>query len=203
MHLTRIELDAREALKLKLIDAYAWHQRLWEAFPGRDGEPRDFLSRTEMQDGHHRTLLLSPEAPTRPGWGHWQTKAVAPAFLEHGSYAFNLRANPVVRTPSRPADGAPRPRGRRTPILNPDGLASWLMRKAEVAGFSVDRSNFEVGAPIRQPFRKQGRTGVHTRVDFQGVLTVQDRDAFKRAFRQGIGPGKAFGFGMLTLRPVA
>jgi hypothetical protein len=30
-------------------------------------------------------------------WGQWQTKQVAPTFLEHVRYRFALRANPTVK----------------------------------------------------------------------------------------------------------
>jgi CRISPR system Cascade subunit CasE len=52
-------------------------------------------------------------------------------------------------------------------------------------------------------FVKQGHRGKHIGVDFQGVLRVTDRAAFHYAFETGIGPAKAFGFGLLMLQPVA
>ena len=201
MYLTRIVLDGREAISIKLSDAYAWHQRLWEAFPDHDGEDRKFLSRTEVRDGQHQTLLLSPQEPFRPDWGLWEIKPVAPIFLDHSTYLFDLRANPVVSKQVHAHDGQPRPRGRRRPVLDPQGLSDWMHRKAETHGFVIDDATLQVGAPVRQPFRTRDRSGVHTRVDFRGVLTVQNRQAFQLAFHSGIGPAKAFGFGLFMLQP--
>jgi len=36
---------------------------------------------------------------------------------------------------------------------------------------------------------------------FKGVLQIHDADAFNRLLRRGIGRHRAFGFGMLLLKP--
>ncbi|GFP24433.1 hypothetical protein HKBW3S09_01900, partial [Candidatus Hakubella thermalkaliphila] len=38
---------------------------------------------------------------------------------------------------------------------------------------------------------------------FEGVLAVKDSGLFLNALRQGVGPGKAYGFGLLSLAPRA
>lgn len=198
MYLTRIDVGSEEALQERLVDAYAWHRALWKAFPGRDGEDRDFLSRTEFQRARQVTLLLSPSEPVPQRWGQWETKCVPEAFLEQERYLFDLRANPVV---SRSREDSPRgTRGKRQPLVRADDLRSWIHRKADGAGFRVDEETLDVGVPLRQPFRKKSGSGVHTRVDFRGVLSVSDYDRFQEAFKKGIGPAKAFGFGLLMLR---
>lgn len=35
---------------------------------------------------------------------------------------------------------------------------------------------------------------------FDGVLGVTDAEAFRVALREGVGPAKAFGFGLLSIR---
>ena len=42
----------------------------------------------------------------------------------------------------------------------------------------------------------------HSSVLFDGLLRVTDTDAFLRTLVRGIGPGKAFGFGLLSVAPV-
>lgn len=39
-------------------------------------------------------------------------------------------------------------------------------------------------------------------VRFDGVLTVTDPDTFRQTVAAGIGPAKAFGFGLLSVAPV-
>ena len=67
-HLTQINLDFATAARLRLRDCYDWHQAVWKAFPGRDGQPRDFLMRLDRQRDGFRLLIVSPNEPTRPDW---------------------------------------------------------------------------------------------------------------------------------------
>jgi len=202
MYLTRIQLPLENALSLRLSDAYAWHQRLWEAFPGRNGQQRDFLSRIDAKAGGVQVYLLSPTEPTPPNWGDWQTKLVQPAFLDHEQYAFELRANPTVCRVVRSDDGGRRRNGQRTAIRDDPGLRDWIQRKSQCAGFALEAVTH--AAPIDQYLHKPGqrRSAKHVCVDYRGRLRVTDPEAFKAAYRQGIGPAKAFGFGLLLLLPI-
>jgi CRISPR system Cascade subunit CasE len=199
--MTRVRVSTIEAAKLRLSDNYAWHQTLWHAFPGRDGDNRDFLTRVDRRDQLFEALILSPNEPTQQTWGQWQTKQVTPSFLEHLRYRFSLRANPTVKRVVRDDEGNRKKNGCRTAICQPGELQAWLENKGKTSGFSVD--SVDCGSPIREPFfRKNGR-GTHVRVDFQGVLTVTDRERFREVFQKGIGTARAFGFGLLLLQPIA
>lgn len=143
--------------------------------------------------------MLSEEKPILPDWGKWETKEIKPNFLEYDQYLFNLRANTTVKRVVRNDSGKRKKNGRRTAIYNDKKLKEWLSRKAQQSGFEVELCNAD--PPISQPFRKKGKFGKHVRVDFKGILKVFDRSAFKTAFAKGIGPAKAFGFGMLMLDP--
>ncbi len=210
-HLTKIEIDHETAHKAGLRDAYAWHQKVWHAFPGRDKEARDFLTRLDEIDGGLRLLVLSPSEPVRPGWcpsPAWQTKPVNESFLAHPRYMFSLVANPTrkVKSEKNPKNG------RRVPIAHREdkeidgkpvpGLLSWLRRKGEQHGFTFDPDSVRTAPRPRQWFLKNGSAGLHGAVEFSGVLAVSDRSLFREAALRGIGSAKAFGFGMLCLSPV-
>lgn len=199
--LTRVRVSVIEAAKLRLADSYAWHQVLWHAFPGRDGCARDFLTRVDRCDGCYEALILSPVRPGPQPWGRWESKEVAPAFLEHSRYRFSLRANPTVKRVVRDESGQRKKNGRRTGIFSPDELETWLKTKGEAAGFRIETMSCD--PPVRESFCRQGRQGTHLRVDFRGTLAVDDRQRFQAAFQQGIGPARAFGFGLLLLQPIA
>lgn len=192
-YLAQAVVPKREALARRLHDAYAWHQAIWEAFPGRDGQRRDFLFRLDDRGKGFRLYVLSAAAPTPPDWGEWQVKPIAEPFLEHEAYRFQVRANPTMR---RCSDR------RRLALYAEDRLRAWMGRKAEAAGFALEEGSLVVGAPIDETFRRDGKAGKHVAVDFQGLLRVTDRDRFKQAFRNGIGSAKAFGFGLLMLQPI-
>ncbi len=200
-YLTQIRLDKGEAARLHLHDTYAWHQRLWGAFPAKDGETRDFLFRLDDARDSFRVLLLSPEEPSPAGWGAWEIKAVAEGFLEHERYLFQIRANPTIKRVVRDEAGERKKNGRRDAIYDSEALRAWMERKAGQAGFAMLECN--PGPATQSFFVKDGHRGKHVAVDFQGVLRVVERDAFRRAFATGIGPAKAFGFGLVMLQPVA
>jgi len=194
MYLTLIQLHKRDAANKQLRDNYTWHQALWEAFPGRPDDNRDFLFRVDDKHPWFRVFLLSAIRPVPQSWGHWQTKQVAETFLNRRQYAFQLKANPTMR---RCHDR------RRVGICTEAGLRQWMLRKAEQHGFALDTESLVIGAPIEEIFTRGQQLGKHISVDFKGYLTVTDRNSFKAAFEKGIGPAKAFGFGLLMLQPIA
>jgi len=205
IYLTQAHLNFATALRRRLRDGYDWHQAVWQVFPGRDGQQRDFLTRLDTRDDGFRLLIVSPVQPTRPSWWPggpeaWQTKPVPESFFSRGRYAFQLRANPTKKVAVKNPDGTMKKHGRREPLRTPDELLAWLQRKAAQGGFAVERS--EVHREGREAFIKNGRAGTHSTVDFRGVLVVKDPAAFQQTFRTGIGSAKAFGFGLLVIAPL-
>ncbi len=199
--LTQVWVERNEAARNQFRDVYAWHQAIWRAFPGEDGRPRKFLFRLDDRHERFRLLILSPRRPELPDWGTWRTKEIVPGFLEHEVYLFQIRANPTIKRVVRAADGTRKRNGRRTAITREEELSAWLERKAGQSGFEVLEAI--AGPPTKVHFIKDRRQGTLVSVDFQGRLRVVDRDLFQRAFMKGIGPAKAFGFGLLMLQPVS
>lgn len=202
--LTKIEIDYEASYKSGLRDTYGWHQRVWEAFPNRNGETRDFLTRLDEVEGGFRLLLLSPTAPVRPSWcpeNAWQSKEFQETFFEHRLYQFSLLANPTKKVKSSPT-GILLKNSRRVPICTREDLLKWLERKADQNGFKIDRKRIRLIPRPRQIFVKKGTAGTHSATEFSGHLEVIDSGKFKMAGVQGIGSAKAFGFGMLCLSPL-
>jgi hypothetical protein len=48
-----------------------------------------------------------------------------------------------------------------------------------------------------------GHSTTHLAVLFEGLLRVTDKDAFLETLTHGIGPAKAFGFGLLSVAAVS
>lgn len=179
-------------------DAYGWHEAVWEMFPGRHAHNRrdvGFLFRVDELRSHFQVHVLSELRPALPAWGAWRTKEVATTFLDHARYRFKLKANPTVR---RKEDG------RRLGLFKEELLMAWMLRKAAENGFAVDDGTLRIGAALDERFwhKKLGKLGKHTSVDFEGVLRVTEREAFRQAFGRGLGSAKGFGFGLLMLVPM-
>jgi CRISPR system Cascade subunit CasE len=211
--LARIELDTAALERLEILDSYDWHQRLWTCVPDAPKSDRDFLTRIDLLDGAARAWMLTVRRPVCPAWcptEAFSARELAPGFLSHKRYAFDLRANATKALVQRTADGSPqrkangkRASGKRVPLVDPVDLRSWLDRKAADAGFRIaDAKPLEIGPMVESHFRKKGTGGSHGGVQFRGVLEVTDPTKFAQAYSKGIGPAKAFGFGLLLLAPV-
>ncbi|MCH5277632.1 MAG: type I-E CRISPR-associated protein Cas6/Cse3/CasE [Desulfovibrionaceae bacterium] len=204
--LARATLGKDDMAACRLLDNYDWHKAAWQCFPGMPDADRDFLLRLDWQENGCQVYILSGPEPVRPGWcpaPGWEVKEIAPGFLRHERYRFDLLANPTRKLVVRDTEGKRRKNGRRVPLLHEDEQRRWLEGKGRQHGFCL-----EDGVPLtveparRHPFLRQGTSGLHVGVRFRGVLSVTDRELFAAAFRKGVGSAKGFGFGMLLLQPI-
>lgn len=208
LHLTQILVPYEDAVRLlRIRDTYDWHQRVWQAFAGRDGAPRDFLIRVDRKEEAFRVLILSRSAPAKPDWcpaDYFATKPIPESFFTHTRYQFSLLANPTKKLRSLNPDGSRKKNGRRAPITRREDLLAWMQRKAEAGGFRVRPGTLRAIPRGREFFHKDGRSrGTHTAVEFQGELAVTDPERFRATVAAGIGSAKAFGFGLLVLAPLS
>ena len=210
LHLTKIEIDYETAHKAGLRDAYAWHQRAWQAFPGHPEGARDFLTRLDDTGDGFRFLIQSASQPQRPGTcpeTAWQTRGIPENFFTHPAYRFSLLANPTRKLAApRDAEGKRR-NAKRVPISTREDLLAWIERKGLQHGFSIDSATLQTIPRPRQVFVKkstadtQRHAGLHSATEFVGILKITDPALFIQATHTGIGSAKAFGFGMLCLSP--
>lgn len=191
--LSQTEVPWAWALKQGLGDPYKLHQWIWDSLPDDSDAKRDYLFRSDVAHGILRVLLLSERVPCESADATWKTTEMSPTFLGHGTYRFQLRANPTFR---RASDH------RRLAIFDEAELRDWFARKFEVAGCVV--GELELSAPQKLQFRKGAgmRPGTLCAVDASGSIVVKDEAAFRAAFDAGIGSAKGFGFGLLLLQPV-
>lgn len=130
---------------------------------------------------------------------------------------FRLKANPTKKVgttkKTERMSGTARDNGRRVPLVGEEAQIQWLCRKAASSGFRLVsvRAYEEIkdvsvlnGAWISGLRKKNGQEGTADKVQFRGVvfdghLVVTDHESLQVALRQGIGSGKAYGFGLLSL----
>jgi CRISPR system Cascade subunit CasE len=207
-YITQVTLDFANAARLGLRDSYDWHQKVWKAFPGRDGERRNFLTRLDQRREGFRLLIVSPVEPLRPEWcpadgESWKTKPIPEPFFARERYAFQLCANPTKKVSKALPDGTLTKNGRRVPLTGREDLLAWIKRKGSQGGFAVDEATLRTCSRGREHFDKKGQSGLHSAVEFQGVLAVTDSAQFHETFTRGVGSAKAFGFGLLAIAPIA
>ena len=136
---------------------------------------------------------------------------------------FRLKASPVKRPPPKKyGKGEYRGNTNRIPIQNEGALMKWLKRKGASAGFDPieikttrEDNIYDIKiikfstSQIKTPFQYRKITGkkknhiiVFYSVLFEGRLKINKLNEFKKTLINGIGPGKAFGFGMLSIYPI-
>lgn len=146
-------------------------------------------------------------------------KSIAPlmdAITEGQVLRFRLRANVTKKIDTKSGPDGKRRNGRRIPLRTPEEQIAWLVRKAEQSGFQLlEVDPLDMAGPPIPDVSIRAERDVHARpacngrspaltfgaVVFEGRLRVTDRPAFLSALVSGIGPGKAFGFGLLSVAP--
>lgn len=224
--ITPVSGHEREAAYDWMRNAYEQHQWLWRFLPAPAGTQRRFLFRRRDVDGLPRFYVVSPDEPSSPSQ-HWQvtSKRYAPVLKVGDVLDFELRANPVVTIRSESGKSARHDvvMQAKTRLLRERGLArwadwtgtdrpgladlvrqsagAWLQTRSKRLGFAlVDPDNFLRTDGYQQHRGKGGVLRLST-VDFSGRLRVMNPDALQDALYSGIGHGKAFGCGLMLLRP--
>jgi CRISPR system Cascade subunit CasE len=206
-------------------NCHAFHQTIMRGFPtvATDAPRKEFyvLYRPEL-DAHSGALTVLVQSLTEPNWaplrGDWSAvltaesreplvKRVDSAFqrIAAGSQLrFRLRANPTKRLIKTLPDGSPnKGGGKRVQLFHEADQLAWLMRKGETGGFRVEsvQARADRLGGKRQVGRRGQRDIVLDAVVFDGELTVIDAAVFQRTLVAGIGSGKAYGFGLLSVAP--
>ncbi len=133
--------------------------------------------------------------------GDPQSKAFDPAFTVGQRLAFRLRCRPTKKV--KVEDGK---NSRLRALRTEDERLEWLSRQGRKAGFLVEwvevsQEIWHDTKPVESEEDNHRRRRRVSATRFDGVLVVQDPDRLTEAVRKGIGPQKAYGFGLLSLAP--
>lgn len=203
MFLTRLRLDPRSALvRRDLGDPYEMHRTLVRAFVTDEVRPPPrFLWRAEATAAWTEPVILV-QASAQADWSVLEdmpnylkqvpdTKPLPESQPQAGErYRFRLFANPTVTRA-----------GKRRGLVSEAAQLSWLSRQGERLGFVLEAALVTGSELIHS---RKGETRINLlKVCFEGALRVSDAQLLAQAVQIGIGPGKAFGCGMLSLARVA
>lgn len=204
MYLSRVELDPRNRETLRALGApRRLHGAIESAFTG----PRTRrLWRLDRLNGRLWLLILSEEIPELSHLiaqfgveqGIAETRDYAPLLeriVDGSSWRFRLAANPIKNV--KVANG----RGVVRNHVTVEQQERWLAERAPRHGFVLESEAFRVVDSRWQIFMKKSdgnRVRIHA-VTFEGTLRVTDTALFREALTHGIGRGKAYGLGLLTL----
>jgi len=195
MYLSKVKLQV-----IGLNNAHVWHKALWTLFPNIEpGSHAPFLFRIEKMNLSKGADLLVQSDYLPEKSSHLARvlahKSWEPQFREGQRLIFSLRANPTKKI----RDQDDRERKIRVPLIKEEEQKNWLRRKLSDAG-EIRALDIQNNPPIY--FRKGSRAGKVVPVSFEGILEVQHPDALRQIWKNGIGPAKAFGCGMLMLKRI-
>lgn len=186
-------------VKADLADAQRLHRRVM------DGFPKDHLETPRAQFGVLFRLVpqgLWVQSNTLPSWS-----GLPPGYL-HGTdmisrvpvveagvtCRFVLTANPTRKVDTKSVNGQRR-NGRRVPLGTEDERLAWLTRKGEAGGFEI----LTIDGSDHGRIRSASKGVTLETVTFRGMLRVTDTELFRSTLADGIGPGKAYGCGLLSI----
>lgn len=197
------------------LDVHRLHQLVLAGFPPRTGAASDerlppvlfAAARTEAtreggsgptRAGRPQRILVQSTA--RPNWTpliEAGQLADAPTQLTEQSFAagdhveVRVIANPSYRD---------RETGRRIGLTALADCGQWLHRHLTAHGLHVHPHQIAPGNPHRLTGRKGSRHITLIACDFWARGTVADPGLFHEVLTKGLGPGKAFGCGLLRAR---
>lgn len=226
MHLTRLHLNphSRDVQRV-LRDSYALHKAVMSMFPSDVGpsarKSLGILHRLDLREGG-RTAELLLQSKVLP-----RIEQLPPTFLEGpraiestelapllervipgAHFRFRLRANPTRKISTKSSPEGVRSNGKRVPVRGDEERAVWLARKLLEGGMRLAESSagpwlLQLPEGLQYGNRKNGNGTTHEAHLFEGILEVIDAEKARNTILVGVGPGKAFGFGLLSLAPMA
>ncbi len=202
MYLSRIIINpACRRARRDLSNLYEMHRTVMSAFP--DSHRERVLFRVDMKrfgpcpvlyvqsevEADWRALVAVDAYLADPpdARGNPAQRFFDPEFRAGDRFIFRLRANPTVKR-----------NGKRHALYTEAEQMRWLERKVTTAGGRLLGARVSAGQLHR--FRdNDGRRVTLFGVTFDGLLEVTSADLLKTAVAEGIGAGKGFGFGLLSL----
>ncbi len=204
MYLSRLVLNPRSRrARSESADPYQMHRSIMRAFPEDLPPGERILYRLDVNP-RTGVLTVLVQSQGQPDWS-WMgaergyllpldepnpwVKTFQARFTPGQRLAFRLRANPTVKR-----------QGRRHGLFREEDQLAWLHRKAQDGGFAVleartqEQGNVEGWTSARHRLRMWA-------VQYEGLLQVTEPSLFLETLRQGIGPGKGLGFGLLSVAP--
>lgn len=208
--ITLTEEGLKHRIRNMSADSYDVHREVWDLFPGMPDSNREFVY-SVMDDG--RTIyMVSTNKPLYNAYMSVESKEYDPTLHQFDVFRFRLLANPTVM---RSIDGKRirhdvvmdlktklRTEGKQlgmNEIMN-TAVSDWLVRKAGLNGFEVDKESLMIHSYSRNESRKGRNKIVISTVIIEGTLMVKDVETFRHALFNGIGSAKGFGCGMLMIK---
>ncbi|MEZ4714428.1 MAG: type I-E CRISPR-associated protein Cas6/Cse3/CasE [Caldilineaceae bacterium] len=204
MYLSQLILNPRNrAVQRDLARPHDLHKTIMAAFPDNLDKAQERVLYRLDQHAQTQQVALLVQSQEQPDWS---TLPASYLLDNPGTKAFNLQLQPGQRlafrlraNPTKKIKDERNPKnGKRIGLYKMEEQINWLQRKAAAHGFAI-----HTAMPTQQQRVADRREDLKFfSVQFDGTLRVTDADKLLTAIQAGIGSGKAFGFGLLSLAPV-
>ncbi len=228
-----IELGRRRRLPIRDVDTgYLVHCMMGELFGDAAPKPFSvgrqirrsieilaYTGRSEEELRRHADAFADPWVHGASDWDEFAVKPMPEAWPPGTRVAFSARVCPVVRvargsTTHRPGAELDAflarcaAEGSNTPVSRQDVYREWFMARIPPAAArprGLRLEGFKLERLVRRNQAEDRTSSVKARPDVHvaGELQIVNGDAFTVLLGRGIGRHRAFGFGMLLLRPPA
>lgn len=202
MYLSILSFDMKHpSVRQALKNPQDMHRNLMKAFDDL-GQSRERVRLLYRLDEGKASLLVSSD--TEPNWervtgyhceGMKNTEGLKEVFTQGKVLRYELLA-----IPSKKVKGEGK-NSRRVFLRESQEREEWLARQGKKYGFDLCATPEQSPSKIISG-KKQDMEIAYTAVCFSGLLRIIDPEAFWTGYTQGIGAGKAYGLGMLSVAKV-
>ena len=212
MYLTRVELNTRRRETISALSSpQVMHAAVMAGFPAIGRTEGRVLWRVDSIGEATYLLVQSPGVPdythaveqfgwpaSGQGWDTIECDKFITGIKNGDVRRFRITVNPVR---SVPVEGG---RGKVCHHITASQQLNWFVSRSSKCGFSVDEKDDDrcfASIVSRDMVKfKHGESNVTlSKVTVEGILKVIDADLLRQSINSGIGKGKAYGCGMLSL----
>lgn len=203
MYLSQLLVNSQKPFVLcELGNAHKFHQRIMQAFPDEESRdrPREDWHILFRQEPDSDVVLV--QSAIEPNWSNLPDGYLAkpsepkPFYLSEkvlsaGSvFQFRLRANPSKRDSKTK---------KTVGFYHRHDQLAWLERQADRCGFRLLSAD-AIPSPNVFGIKEKGKPPIRIATAlFQGVLEVTAPEPFISTVQHGLGRGKSYGCGLLSL----
>lgn len=202
MFLSKLVLNYRDrTAQQDLSNVHKLHQRIMQGFPDESREhPRNDWHILFRQEPDSEVILI--QSAIEPDWSHLSSSYVVqlsdpkPVVLDIANFPvrrslfFRLRANPSKRDKQTT---------KTVGLFRREDQMDWLDRQADRNGFQIQNVDI-IPSPDLVGRKSHNSSPIRIKtVMFQGILEISNPESFVQSLQQGIGRGKSYGCGLLSV----
>jgi CRISPR system Cascade subunit CasE len=202
MYISKLSIDLRDAnVRRDLNDIHELHRTIYSVFPNENsgGTGRILFKKEGPLDQFQQPQVILVVSEKRPDWSLLnqkyfysppEIKTFEASLEQKNLFRFEMRANPTKKID-----------GKRIGLYDQNDQIQWIERKLKDNGMKLIEDSLEIHIEGMMSSHAKAHLKLYS-VVYRGVVDVIDKALIGNALFNGIGSGKGYGFGMLTMGPL-